>query len=116
MCEVLIIGGGFAGCAAAHQLSLLKKKYNVTLVERSSFLGAGNKTQYFGGHPYTFGPRHFLTQDEEVFEFLNSYLPIRRCPEHEFITYVSKDSNFIISRSIKMISPKCLIQKKYLWN
>ena len=94
MCEVLIIGGGFAGCAAAHQLSIFKKKYNVTLVERSSFLGAGNKTHYYGGHPYTFGPRHFLTQDEEVFEFLNSYLPIRRCPEHEFITYVSQDSNF----------------------
>ena len=94
MSEVLIIGGGFAGCAAAHQLSLFKKEYNVTLVERASFLGAGNKTHYYGGHPYTFGPRHFLTQDEEVFEYLNSYLPIRRCPEHEFITYVSQDSNF----------------------
>ena len=94
MSEVLIIGGGFAGCAAAHQLSLFRKEYNVTLVERASFLGAGNKTHYYGGHPYTFGPRHFLTQDEEVFEYLNSYLPIRRCPEHEFITYVSQDSNF----------------------
>ena len=49
MSEVLIIGGGFAGCAAAHQLSLFKKEYNVTLVERASFLGAGNKTHYYGG-------------------------------------------------------------------
>tara|TARA_B100001989_G_C24533013_1_gene462719 strand:- start:954 stop:2063 length:1110 start_codon:yes stop_codon:yes gene_type:complete len=94
MSEVLIIGGGFAGCAAAHQLSLFKKDLKVTIVEKNGFLGAGNKTHYYGGHPYTFGPRHFLTQDQEVFDYLNSYLPIRRCPEHEFITYVSKDSNF----------------------
>lgn len=68
--------------------------WDVELVERSGFLGAGNKTQYYGGHPYTFGPRHFLTQDVEVYEYLNELLPIRRCPEHEFITYVEKDSQF----------------------
>ena len=37
MNEVLIIGGGFAGCAAAHQLSLHKEKLNVTIVEKSNF-------------------------------------------------------------------------------
>ena len=68
--------------------------WDVELVERAAFLGAGNKTQYYGGHPYTFGPRHFLTQDIEVYEYLNDLLPIRRCPEHEFITYVEKDSQF----------------------
>lgn len=94
MTEVLIIGGGFAGCAMAHQFSLKKNNYNVTLIEKQSFLGAGNKTQYYGGHPYTFGPRHFLTQDEEVFHYLDNILPIRKCPEHEFITYVESDSDF----------------------
>ncbi len=94
MSKVLIIGGGFAGCAAAHQFSLKRPNDEVCLVEKNPFLGAGNKTQYYGGHPYTFGPRHFLTQDEEVFNYLNSVLPIRRCPEHEFITYIEQDSNF----------------------
>ena len=94
MKNALIIGGGFAGCSAAHQLSLKIPNIEVTLVEKSSFLGAGNKTRHYGGHPYTFGPRHFLTQDEEVYQYLNALLPIRRCPEHEFITYVEKDSNF----------------------
>lgn len=94
MSKILIIGGGFAGCAAAHLLSLKRNNDSVTLVEKSSFLGAGNKTFFYGGHPYTFGPRHFLTQDEPVFEYLNSLLPIRRCPEHEFITYVNQDSSF----------------------
>lgn len=91
--KALIIGGGFAGCAAAHQFAL-KGGWQVTLVESAPFLGAGNKTRWWGGHPYTFGPRHFLTQKPEIFEFLNKYCPIRLCPEHEFISYVEKDQQF----------------------
>ena len=94
MTKILIIGGGFAGCAAADLISKKYPNYDITLVEKSSFLGAGNKTHYYGGHPYTFGPRHFLTQDEPVYEYLNEILPIRLCPEHQFLTYVSQDSNF----------------------
>ena len=89
----LIIGGGFAGCACAHQLSLLGG-WDITLVEKSSFLGAGNKTRWYGGHPYTFGPRHFLTPYEEVFNYINEIIPLRLCPEHEFLTYVEKDDSF----------------------
>ena len=93
MKTALIIGGGFSGCAAAHQLELLGG-WDVTLVESASFLGAGNRTQWFGGHPYTFGPRHFLTPYEETFTYLNAIVPIRRCPEHEFLTYVERDNAF----------------------
>jgi len=93
MKTVLIIGGGFSGCAAAHQFELLGD-WDVTLVESASFLGAGNRTQWFGGHPYTFGPRHFLTPYVETFEYLNAIVPIRRCPEHEFLTYVERDNAF----------------------
>jgi len=91
--KALIIGGGFAGCAAAHVLAL-KGGWDVTLVEQNSVLGAGVRTQWYGGHPYTFGPRHFLTQNEEVFEFLNQYCPLRRCPDHVFLSYVESDGNF----------------------
>ena len=56
--KALVIGGGFAGCAAAHVLEL-QGGWDVTLVEQNSFLGAGVRTQWYGGHPYTFGPRHF---------------------------------------------------------
>jgi UDP-galactopyranose mutase len=89
----LIIGGGFAGCAAAHQLALAGG-WDVTIVEAGPFLGAGVRTQWKGGHAYTFGPRHFLTQNEKVFEFLNSYVPLRRHAEHEFLTYVEQDEAF----------------------
>lgn len=93
MKKALIIGGGFAGCASAHQLEL-RGGWDVTLVEKAPYLGAGNKTHWWGGHPHTFGPRHFLTQKTEIFDFLNKYCPIRLCPEHEFITYVERDAQF----------------------
>lgn len=93
MKTALIIGGGFAGCAAAHQL-LLQGNWGVTLIESASVLGAGVRTQWFGGHPYTFGPRHFLTRNEAVFAFLNRYVPLRRCPDHQFLTYVERDQQF----------------------
>lgn len=93
MKKAIILGGGFAGCAAAHVLSL-KGDWDVTVLEASSWLGAGVKTQHYGGHPYTFGPRHFLTQIPRTYEFLDKYLPLRRCSEHIFWSYVAKDENF----------------------
>jgi UDP-galactopyranose mutase len=91
--KALVLGGGFAGCAAAHQLMLLGG-WDVTLVEQAPFLGAGNRTMYYGGHPHTFGPRHFLTPWPEVFEYLNRYVPLRSCADHQFLTYVEPDQRF----------------------
>jgi len=93
MKTALIIGGGFAGCASAHQL-MLQGGWDVTLVERAPFLGAGVRTMWYGGHPRTFGPRHFLTQDPKIFEFLNRYVPLRRCPDHQFLAYIERDQQF----------------------
>ena len=66
----------------------------MTVVEAAPFLGAGVRTHWHGGHPHTFGPRHFLTRNEAVYEFLNKYLPLRLCPDHEFWTYVERDQEF----------------------
>jgi len=93
MKKALIIGGGFAGCAAAHQLAL-QGGWEVTLVERSAHLGAGVRTRWYGGHPYTFGPRHFLTPHRHVFDFLHKYVPLRLCSEHQALTYVERDGAF----------------------
>ena len=93
MKKVLIIGGGIAGCSCARILSK-NEDLNVTLVEKNSFLGAGVRTFYYGGHPYTFGPRHFLTHNKKIFDYLNSVVPMRKCSEHEFITYVEEDNQF----------------------
>lgn len=93
MKTALIIGGGFAGCASAHQLLLLGG-WDVTVVDINPFLGAGVRTMWYGGHPHTYGPRHFLTQDERTFAYLNGYCPLRRIPEHQFIAYVERDQQF----------------------
>lgn len=89
----LVIGGGFGGCAAAHQLEMLGG-WRTILVESAPFLGGGCKTFYQGGHPYTFGPRHFLTEMVHTYEYLNKYVPMRRCNEHLFWTYVEQDQQF----------------------
>lgn len=90
--RALIIGGGFAGCIAAQMLS--KKNVDVTLVERASYLGGSCKTFWWGGHPYTLGPRHFLTKREDVWNYLDAYCPLVRFPGHEFLTYVERDQQF----------------------
>lgn len=94
MTKILIIGGGFAGCIAADMLH--QKGYNdVTLVEVAPVLGGGCRTLTYGGHPYTLGPRHFLTRREEVFQFLHRSCPMRRYTEgHEFLTYIERDQKF----------------------
>jgi UDP-galactopyranose mutase len=95
MKKALIIGGGFAGIATSHQLALLKgEPWDVTIIEAGPSIGAGVRTQFLGGHPWTFGPRHFLTQKQHVFDFLNTYLPMVRHPDHEFVTYVEPDKSF----------------------
>ena len=78
--KVLIIGGGPAGCSAAHLIHDLDK-YDVDLVESTNVLGAGVRTQYFGGHPYTFGPRHFLTQNQKVFDYINNIEAVNKVIE-----------------------------------
>ena len=93
MKTALIIGGGFGGCSACHHLNL-QGGWDVTIVEAASYLGAGVRTFWHGGHPYTFGPRHFLTRKEELFEFINKYIPIRLIKDDEYLTYIERDNAF----------------------
>lgn len=91
--KIGIIGGGIAGCAAAHLISR-DTNHDVVIFEASSRLGAGNRTEWWAGHPYTFGPRHFLTQFTDVFEYFNNIVPLRLHSRHEFKTFVERDDAF----------------------
>jgi UDP-galactopyranose mutase len=93
MKKALVIGGGFAGCSATHILSM-QGGWEIDLVERNSFLGAGVRTFWKGGHPFTFGPRHFLTQNEDIYHYLKRYCPLRDCSEHQYLTYIEQDAAF----------------------
>ena len=114
MKKVLIIGGGFAGCSSAHLLSEIND-LKITLVDKSPFLGAGVRTFFYGTHPYTFGPRHFLTQNKKVYEYLNKIVPLRNCNEHEFLTYVERDNQFY-HYPINFDDIKVMPDKKEIFN
>lgn len=86
-----IIGGGVSGCTWAHILG--SKGWQVTLVERAPSLAGGLKTFHYGGHPYTFGPRHLFSGHEHVFNFLNERTPLRLL-NHYLLTYVERDGQF----------------------
>ena len=90
--KVAIIGAGTAGCAAAYQFEKLGG-WDVQIFEGSGVIGAGVRTEFKGGHPYTFGPRHFLTKKENVFEYLNQIVPMRKL-EHRFLTYLDEEADF----------------------
>jgi UDP-galactopyranose mutase len=91
--KILVIGGGFAGCASAEILSHFKN-CKIKLVEKSSELGAGVRTYFYGGHPYTFGPRHFISTRKEAFIYLKKFLKMRNCNYHQFKSYVETDDKF----------------------
>ena len=86
-----IIGGGVTGCTWAHILA--NKGWQVDLIERSSVLAGGLKTFHYGGHPYTFGPRHLFSAHDHVFNFLNDRAPLRLL-NHYLLTYVEGDGEF----------------------
>tara|TARA_A100001015_G_C15029878_1_gene732602 strand:- start:2231 stop:3421 length:1191 start_codon:yes stop_codon:yes gene_type:complete len=91
--KVLIIGGGPAGCASVHKLHEIGG-WDITLVDNANYLGAGVRTHYYGGHPYTFGPRHFLTKNNKIYNYLDSIVPLRDCGDHQFLSYVEQDNSF----------------------
>ncbi|MDC1003218.1 UDP-galactopyranose mutase [Candidatus Pelagibacter sp.] len=93
MKNVLIIGGGFSGCSSAEIISRIPNT-KITVIEKGMTLGAGVRTHFNGGHPFTFGPRHFLTTKIEAYDYLKKFLKLRNVNYHKFISYVRQDDNF----------------------
>jgi UDP-galactopyranose mutase len=91
MKRAIIIGAGFGGCMPAF---LLKQRgWDVTVIDKAGFTGGGVRTFFHGGHPYTFGPRHFITPFPEAYEFLSQYVPMRHIKKINY-TYVEPDGRF----------------------
>lgn len=76
--KALILGGGFAGCTTAYLLQ--RAGWDVTLVEKEPHLGGGCRTFFHAGHPFTYGPRLYYGYSAKVFEWVNSFVPLRRFP------------------------------------
>ncbi len=77
MKKAIIIGSGFTGCMFA--MMLKKKNWEVVVIDKANQTGGGVRTFYHGGHPYTYGPRHFIGPEENMkaFEFLDKIVPMR---------------------------------------
>lgn len=91
MKKALIIGAGFAGCTTA--MLLKEKGWSVTIIEKEGFIGGGCRTFFHGGHPFTYGPRHFLSPYKEVFDFLNKFVPMRHIKKINY-TFIENDQTF----------------------
>ena len=92
--KILIVGGGMAGCACANILSEIDN-VDLTIVDKAPFLGAGVRTFFYANkHPYTYGPRHFLSTNKDIYEYFNKIIPMRSVTDHKFISYVEKDDQF----------------------
>ncbi len=75
MKTALILGGGFAGCTTAYFLK--KKGFQVTVIDSGDNPGGGVWTNFYGGHPYTFGPRVFFSKNDAVISHLKSLIKMR---------------------------------------
>ena len=91
MKKALIVGSGMSGCVPA--LLLRQKGWDVTIIESAGVTGGGVRTFFYGGHPYTYGPRHFLSPFPEAYEFLNKYVPLRDIKKINY-TFVERDQTF----------------------
>ena len=105
--------GGFAGCSSAEMLSKLHGA-NITIVEKSNYLGAGVRT-FLWRTPLYFGPRHFLTQNKDTYDYLSKFLELRNCNYHQFKSYVADDKfyNYPLNQAdINVMPDKSIIKKE----
>ena len=89
--KATILGGGFAGTTVAHLLA--KDGWDIQLREKENHLGGGCRTFFYGGHPFTYGPRLYYGYSDKVFKWVDSIIKIRRFP-FELLTYVEADERF----------------------
>lgn len=89
--KAIILGAGVSGCVAANELS--KKGIETVILEKNSYLGGGCHTFFYGGHPYTEGPRPLSILDGQAFDYINPIVKLRSFPLI-LDTYIEQDRQF----------------------
>jgi len=91
--KAIVIGGGFSGCTMANMLN--EKGYDVSIYEGSNELGGGIITQFYKGHPYTFGPHHLIlkSDDKKALDFFNSFVTLKKI-DHYVLTMPNGENEF----------------------
>ena len=72
MARVLVLGGGFGGVAAAHQLRMLGPEHEIVLVARDShfMMGFRKNAELVGGEPMASGRRPLAALEERGIRFV----------------------------------------------
>lgn len=91
MKKALIFGAGFAGCTTAHLLT--NEGWDCTVIEKEMHIGGGCRTLFYGGHPFTYGPRPYYGYSEKIFKWIDSFTKMRRFPL-SLLSYVEQDQRF----------------------
>lgn len=89
--KAVILGGGLSGCVAANELG--KKGIETIIIEKNAYLGGGCHTFFYGGHPYTEGPRPLAIKDGKAFDYINPIVKMRTFPVI-LDTYIEQDNKF----------------------
>ena len=93
MKKAIVIGSGFSGSMFA--MMLKEKNWDVKVIDKSKITGGGVRTFWHGGHPFTYGPRHFIGPESSrpAYEFLNKIVPMRYLNKKNY-SYQQKDDFF----------------------
>jgi protoporphyrinogen/coproporphyrinogen III oxidase len=85
--HIVVIGGGLAGCAAAHTLTSLG--YTVSILEQNDYLGGRIHTQFSNGIPLEMGASFLKRGYQNTLKFIRAQQPSPRLIERKSdITFV----------------------------
>ena len=93
--KILIIGGGFAGCAAAEMLSQFSK-FDINIVEKSSFLGLMSERLPMVDTLIHLGQT--FPKKKRDLRIFKKIIKLRNCNYHQFKSYVERDNKFYSTR------------------
>jgi len=91
MKKALIFGAGFSGCTMAYLLG--REGWDCTIVDKESQIGGGCRSFFYGGHPFTYGPRPYYGYSEKIFKWIDSFTTMRRFP-FALLSYIEQDRKF----------------------
>jgi len=90
--KVIVIGAGPSGIACA--LELIKtKKFDVTIVEKSKYIGGISKTIDYKGNKIDIGGHRFFTKNKKVMDFWTSYMKMQGSAAKDEIDKRNYDKN-----------------------
>ena len=78
--HVVIVGAGPSGLTAAYSLLKRSQDYDVTIIEKESYVGGISRTFNYKGNRMDIGGHRFFSKNERVNELWDLLMPIQGKP------------------------------------